>query len=125
MANEKDDWFVPQGQSQKDDWFVPQGQSQSERPSAFDELSKLSEMKPQVSQGRAAFEGFLSGASANFRDEFYGASAASGLPEWLGGLRAPVGAARLGYEALAGEGDATKAYEEGKGRIRGVQHAAQ
>ena len=125
MANEKDDWFVPQGQSQKDDWLVPQGQSQSERPSAFDELSKLSEMKPQVSQGRAAFEGFLSGASANFRDEFYGASAASGLPEWLGGLRAPVGAARLGYEALAGEGDATKAYEEGKGRIRGVQQAAQ
>src|SRR3569832_596180 len=98
----------------------------SARPASFDELSKLSEMKPHTSQGRAALEGALSGASANFRDEIYGASAASGLPEWLGGFRAPIGAARLGYEALTGEGSsATKAYEEGKGRIRGVQKAAQ
>lgn len=91
------------------------------------ELSKLSEMKPErVSQGRAALEGALSGASANWRDEIYGASNASGLPEWMGGFRAPVGAARLAYESLTGEpGEATQAYEAGKDKIRGVQKAAQ
>jgi Inorganic Pyrophosphatase len=46
----------------------------------------------------SALEGYLKGASANWRDEIYGASKASGLPDWLGGFRAPVGAARLAYE---------------------------
>lgn len=87
------------------------------------ELSKMSEsLDPKVSQGRAAFEGVLSGASANFRDEVYGASHASGLPEWLGGIRAPIGAARLAYERFMGEpGDASKEYESAVEQIRAIQ----
>jgi hypothetical protein len=53
---------------------------------------------PSYGAGESALEGALKGASANWRDEIYGASKASGLPEWLGGIRAPVGAARLAYE---------------------------
>ncbi|MTW19427.1 hypothetical protein GJ689_24865 [Rhodoplanes serenus] len=78
-----------------------------------------------VGWARALFEGVLGGASANFRDELYGVARASGLPEPVGGLRIPVGAARLAYEALAGRGAATDAYEEGRDRIRGVQKAAE
>lgn len=82
--------------------------------------------KEQVSQGHALLEGGLSGASANFRDEIYGASEASGLPHVLGGLRAPVGAARLGYEYLIGQpGSATERYTEARDKVRATQKAAQ
>lgn len=81
--------------------------------------------KPEVSQGRAALEGALSGASANMRDEVYGASKASGLPDWLGGFRAPVGAARLAYEHFMGEpGEASKEYERARDEMRAVQKRA-
>lgn len=78
-----------------------------------------------VGWARALFEGLLGGATANFRDELYGVARASGMPEPVGGLRIPVGAARLAYEALAGRGAATDAYEEGRDRIRGIQKAAE
>lgn len=82
--------------------------------------------KPDVGRGRAALEGYLSGASGNFSDEVYGASKASGLPEILGGFRAPVGAARLAYEHLTGQpGDATKTYDQAVAEKRGVQQTAQ
>lgn len=87
-----------------------------------DDLKKLT---PQVSQGRAALEGVLSGASANLRDEIYGASRASGLPEWLGGFRAPVGAARLAYEAVTEPGTATQEYERGRDAMRVTQKAVE
>lgn len=92
------------------------------------ELSNISEnaLKPDVGRARAAAEGVLSGASANFRDEIYGASAASGLPEWMGGFRAPVGAARLAIESYQGQpGEATKTYEAARDRIRAVQQQGQ
>lgn len=44
---------------------------------------------------KAGTEGFLAGISGNLRDELYGMSEASGLPKFLGGFRAPVGAARM------------------------------
>jgi hypothetical protein len=54
--------------------------------------------KTDYGQTHAAVEGALGGATANFRDELYALSEASGLPHWLGGLRAPVGAFRLATE---------------------------
>lgn len=63
------------------------------------------EKRPDVGQGTAALEGALQGASANFSDEIYGASKASGLPDWMGGFRAPVGAAKLAYEGVTGQND--------------------
>lgn len=58
---------------------------------------------PSYSAGQSALEGYLKGASANWRDEIRGASVASGLPEWLGGFRAPIGAARLAQERNRGQ----------------------
>lgn len=78
-----------------------------------------------VSQPRAALEGALSGVSANFNDEIYGASKASGLPEILGGFRAPVGAARLAYEKFTEPGEATTAYDKAVAEKRALQKAAQ
>lgn len=80
---------------------------------------------PPVSQGRALMEGVLSGASANFRDEVLGASEASGLPEWMGGFRAPVGAVRLAYEALTEPGQASETYDKTVKSIREVQKQAE
>jgi hypothetical protein len=57
---------------------------------------------PGMDQSEALRLGYISGASANFGDEIYGLSKASGLPDWLGGFRAPVGAARMLYETKAG-----------------------
>lgn len=95
-------------------------------------LRELSDMtnnprvRQEVGRGRAAYEGALAGASLNFGDEIYGASKASGLPEILGGFRAPIGAARLGYESLTGQpGAATKAYEQAVGEKRGLLKDAQ
>src|SRR5882672_7560961 len=53
---------------------------------------------PSYGATESGLEGYLKGASANWRDEIYGASKASGLPDVLGGFRAPVGAARVAYE---------------------------
>lgn len=81
---------------------------------------------PSTNRTAAAIEGILSGASANFRDEIYGASEASGLPGWLGGFRAPIGAARLGYEYLRGQpGEATERYQQGRDVARSAQKAAE
>lgn len=82
-------------------------------------------LKPKISQGRAAFEGFLSGASGNFRDEISGAAGASGLPEILGGFRAPVGAAKLAYEGMTQPGEATAAYEQRRNEARSIQKAGE
>lgn len=82
--------------------------------------------KPSLSQGRALLEGYLQGAGVNFADEVYGASKASGLPDFLGGFRAPVGAARLGYEYLSGQpGEATATYEKSIAEKRAIQQQAQ
>ena len=90
------------------------------------EIARSKKSNPSMTQGTAALEGFLSGASANFRDEIYGASKASGLPDILGGFRAPVGAARLAYESFTGQpGEASKTYEEAVAEKRGQQKQAQ
>lgn len=74
---------------------------------------------PKTTAGQAALEGALKGASANFRDEIYGASKASGLPDYLGGFRAPIGAARLAYEHFTGEpGEASSEYDAAVKSIR-------
>jgi hypothetical protein len=84
------------------------------------------EKAADISTPAAAFEGFKKGLSANFSDEIYGASQASGLPEWLGGFRAPVGAARLGYEYVTGEpGSATDSYNKGVEYARARQAEAE
>jgi hypothetical protein len=74
---------------------------------------------PLTSAWEAGAEGALSGASANWRDEIYGASRASGLPEIAGGFRAPIGAARLAYEHMTGQrGPATEEYERARDMMR-------
>lgn len=80
---------------------------------------------PSVGQGNAALEGALSGASAGFRDEIYGASEASGLPRALGGFRAPIGAARMAYEHFTEPGEATATYERARDEKRAIQKQAQ
>lgn len=95
---------------------------------AFDASKPFEPVKADqdVGQLRAAGEGFLSGASAGWRDEIYGASKASGAPEFLGGFRAPIGAARLAYEHFTGEpGEASKAYDDAVAHIRDIQQRAQ
>lgn len=93
---------------------------------AKSELSKLSAgLRPQVSQGRAALEGALSGTGFGLRDEALAASRASGLPEWMGGFRAPIGAARLAYEGLTEPGTASETYGKTLTDIREVQKSAQ
>jgi len=69
----------------------------------------------------AEAEGFLKGASFNWRDEIRGASVASGLPEALGGFRAPVGAAKMAYEHFTrpeGERPTRQKYEEARDEAR-------
>ena len=80
---------------------------------------------PKTGTMESVGEGYLAGASANFRDEIYGASEASGLPHWLGGFRAPVGAARLAYEGMTEPGAATAAYTKGRDEIRERQKTMQ
>lgn len=94
-----------------------------------------------VPTSAAALEGALDTAGFGFRDEIYGLSEASGLPGWLGGLRAPIGGARLALEkwrAANGEnqggitglvtgdsrGPVEKSYEQARDVARGVQKAA-
>jgi hypothetical protein len=105
------------------DWSAfPEAPAQPQTPN----VGVLDLPLAEVSQGRAAYEAALSGASGNWRDELYGLAAASGLPEWLGGLRIPVGAGRAGYEALTGQpGEASRLREEAQQRIRAIQQAGQ
>jgi len=79
----------------------------------------------RVSQGTAAKEGYLAGASLGFRDEIKGASVASGLPDWMGGFRAPVGAAKLAIEGMTEPGEATRIYGEERDKARLLQEQAQ
>src|SRR5262249_49290151 len=51
-----------------------------------------------ISRSKAFIKGALDTMSFGTRDEIRGLSVASGLPEWMGGYRAPVGAGRLLYE---------------------------
>lgn len=60
--------------------------------------------RPDIGQGRAFGEGLAQGATANFGDEMYGASKASGLNVNVAGpFSIPVGAAKLAYEGLTGQ----------------------
>lgn len=82
------------------------------------------------------YSGLKSGVSGNFSDEIQGVNAAgrtmlpkginpSDLPLNLGEiLTAGAGAARLGYEALTGEGEGTKAYREARDKERETQRLA-
>ena len=93
------------------------------KPGMFDDLVPNA---PSYGTGESAWEGYLKGASANWRDEIYGASKASGAPDWLGGFRAPIGAGRLAYEHLTGtRGPATEEYERARDEIRARQRAMQ
>jgi hypothetical protein len=66
----------------------------------------------QTTRKRALLEGALDTASFGFRDEMKAASEASGLPSWLGGYRAPIGAAKIGLEKARGEhGEASQTYD--------------
>lgn len=94
-----------------------------DRANYFDRFDAPAESTETTSQLEALTEGALSGLSANFRDEIYGASEASGLPRALGGFRAPIGAARLVYEGLAGRGSATETYERARDEKRALQEA--
>jgi hypothetical protein len=74
----------------------------------------------------AAKLGYLSGASANFGDEVYGLSKASGLPDWLGGFRAPVGAVRMLYgQATTPDPEFMQSYEEAVAARRAQNKAAE
>ncbi len=91
------------------------------KPGMFDDLIPNA---PSYGTGESAWEGYLKGASANWRDEIYGASKASGAPDWLGGFRAPIGAGRLAYEHLTGtRGPATEEYERARDEIRAREAA--
>jgi inorganic pyrophosphatase-like protein len=81
---------------------------------------------PSYGTLESAGEGYLKGASANWRDEVYGASKASGLPDILGGFRAPIGAGRLAYEHMTGtRGPATEEYERARDEMRARERAMQ
>jgi hypothetical protein len=99
----------------------------------------VKETKPKIGTGEAGLEGYLSGASFNWRDEIYGASKASGLPDWLGGFRALIGAPRLAYEKATRpsptlsdlvtgrptKGPVEQAYDQAVAEIRERQKQAQ
>lgn len=96
---------------------VPVGQSRA----ADDPLSAT----PKMGGGEVALEGYLSGVSGNLRDEIYGLSEASGLPNELGGFRAPVGGARLLWEYLSkNPGEAQRIYEQARDEKRSIQKQA-
>src|SRR5262245_1922744 len=74
----------------------------------------MSRFDDAAGAAQAGLEGYLSGISGNLRDEIYGLSEASGLPRWLGGFRAPVGAVRR----LIGNEEAQKEYERARDEKR-------
>lgn len=69
--------------------------------------------------------GLQAGAAANFNDELAGVSRASGLPDWTPPIvAAPVGAARMGLDALGiTSGQATQDYADQRDYARGYQEA--
>lgn len=80
-----------------------------------------------MSQTAAALKGFQTGASSNWYPEFKGVSEASGLPDWLGGYRMPVGAVKvLGEQPEFGgkPGEATEAYIKAREEARAKVKAA-
>jgi hypothetical protein len=91
------------------------------KPTGFEDL-----IPPKYSAPEAATEGALAGASANWRDEIFGASEASGLPRVLGGFRAPIGAARLAWDHYTGQpGPASAEYDRALNEIHARQQAMQ
>lgn len=75
----------------------------------------------QAGIGRTVGAGLQKGALANFSDEASGLADASGLPVGTPPiLAAPVGAARLGLDALGiTGGDSSKRYDQGREKARG------
>lgn len=108
--------FSAQSRQPSGDWWANDPVSQ--KPEALPEMQGP---KPApVGAGEAIGRGVRQGAMFNFGDEVSGLQAASGLPERAiqvagmipgAGVIAPaIGAARLGYEAIAGGDTATNAY---------------
>jgi hypothetical protein len=83
--------------------------------------------EPDIGRTEAGRLGYSAGASANFGDEVYGLSQASGLPDWMGGYRAPVGAVRMLYNTVAGSPDSPfmQQYNEAVTQRRGEQARAE
>lgn len=88
-----------------------------------DEKAPWDENKGDIGRGTAFGVGVNKGVTAGFVDELQGLEAASGLPRWAIG-HWPVGAARLGYEALTGRGTATEEYEKARDASRAQQKQA-
>src|SRR6218665_4137191 len=94
-------WASPNMNASTD--AVSSGSTGGKEPWEMSWAAPVEKPAPKTTAGDAVQEGYLAGAGAGFRDEIYGASKASGLPDWLGGFRAPVGAARLALEKYQGE----------------------
>ena len=93
---------VPMGAVPPDDPFV----------GAEDRGPGTGAQDDQVSAVGAAREGFLDTATFGARARIKAASRASGLPEWLGGLRSPVGGIEMLLEQAGGKpGPVTETYE--------------
>lgn len=84
---------------------------------------------PDIGQGMASRVSAAQGVGANFADELSGVRAAGVKIPGLDAhpLSMLYGGARLGYEALTGDGDgeATKAYTAERDRVRGLTKTAQ
>lgn len=90
--------------------------------------------KPDIGQAAALGVGLRAGGMLNFNDEIAGARAAGagiipdGVRMWAPAetfLAEPIlGAGRLAYEALAGRGEGTKAYEQARDAERELQKTA-
>lgn len=109
------------------------GQSRSISDYSDDELKAIvGKARPDIGYTGAFATGLKQGVTANFSDELAGAKAASGLPGPLKQLNlmglptgAILGLGRMGYEALAGRGDATEAYEKARDAERETQKTAE
>jgi hypothetical protein len=89
-------------------------------PQPAEGAGRSREAPPDIGYLGAAGAGLRSGAMLGFPDELAGLQAASGgVPDFAG---LPTGKlvalARLGYEALAGRGQATEAYEQARDQER-------
>lgn len=116
---------------------TPGAAQQADPFSKFEDRGPNSKPRLSVSESRSALAGVLDTASAGFWDELYGLSEASGLPGWLGGLRAPVGAGRLAVEKYRGDknltnlvtgdsrGPVERKYEEARDLVRKVRGQAE
>ena len=105
---------------------VPMGAQPSDDPfSGAEDRGPGTQAEDEVSAPRAAGEGFLQTATLGGRARIKAASKASGLPDWLGGLRSPVGGAELLLEQARGErGPVTQAYEQELEKARKEQETA-